>query len=794
MIFNMNNNQAEDSGYVVGTTNKNATSANNNISNKPLEVDGGQVIITKPAIDSKDKYLFEGKEMTPKEILSILNSEHGGISFQEGGKVPIQFYNVGGAITDGAKEEMEKNYVGRDCVVSTHDDWSNDKYIIDKIILDYKTASIFLVLNDGDECDLSRIITQGTFMYIKPFSTANDAMNENLFGKNYFNIIKQYGYKTMLPWQVKRLVFKDDNLEYMVLGREHDGQYFQIELKSNFHNMDRIITYNYPILNLPPDFSTSSEIVYPTQNSPYFNKENLIGNFVLSASMDDDDYWQVFNPDGYVFLYDMPTLSNNAYYDCCNIKEEDGYIYERPLNYDKSRELNENTILQVGSKCKVAFRERMACYKIENVVMNDDTYYDYEVLPKAKKLKLDYTQTIKGEKYAILDIQIIGIKLTTSLQCGAIMFEYNNQNYITTDFMGDMNFLIIKHYETIDEDRRGGLGSNPLEKEIVRKRKKDERDVELYTTLIDTINEDILQLTLMRDIASGQKQKVQIDRKLSDLREQRDKYLLDANTSVELIDKLGNTFEQVRVEEYEPTNQLLSINGQPSELSEKQWYKVRSQNFLNWFGDWQSAFYTGDYTNVSKVVNPRTQEPLVCYHGSRADFMSWRFNDFPAAYFADNRSYSQWFANLTSDGFMYQVFVDIKNPIDVMGMGLDALTLRRISDYLQVEYGIPQSASLPDLPKYEKAGQQAMDEYLDSEFKFWQYIRHINPKLIIYLRDNTFYDGIMMYEDNPQDLINGQPNQTGSYMVFRQEQIKWSSAEHFNTQVNNAGFEKGGKI
>jgi hypothetical protein len=143
---------------------------------------------------------------------------------------------------------------------------------------------------------------------------------------------------------------------------------------------------------------------------------------------------------------------------------------------------------------------------------------------------------------------------------------------------------------------------------------------------------------------------------------------------------------------------------------------------------------------------------------------------------------------------MYQVFVDIKNPIDVMGMGLDALTLRRISDYLQVEYGIPQSASLPDLPKYEKAGQQAMDEYLDSEFKFWQYIRHINPKLIIYLRDNTFYDGIMMYEDNPQDLINGQPNQTGSYMVFRQEQIKWSSAEHFNTQVNNAGFEKGGKI
>ena len=111
MIFNMNNNQAEDSGYVVGTTNKNATSANNNISNKPLEVDGGQVIITKPAIDSKDKYLFEGKEMTPKEILSVLNSEHGGVSFQQGGKVPTQFYNVGGAITDGATHPGNRHHL-----------------------------------------------------------------------------------------------------------------------------------------------------------------------------------------------------------------------------------------------------------------------------------------------------------------------------------------------------------------------------------------------------------------------------------------------------------------------------------------------------------------------------------------------------------------------------------------------------------------------------------------------------------------------------------------------------------
>jgi hypothetical protein len=76
--------------------------------------------------------------------------------------------------------------------------------------------------------------------------------------------------------------------------------------------------------------------------------------------------------------------------------------------------------------------------------------------------------------------------------------------------------------------------------------------------------------------------------------------------------------------------------------------------------------------------------------------------------------------------------------------------------------------------------------------QFWVYIRKFNTALLNYMREKTFYDGILMYEDNPQDIINGHKNVTGSYMVLRQEQIKWASAEHFNTQVENAGFAKGG--
>ena len=51
-------------------------------------------------------------------------------------------------------------------------------------------------------------------------------------------------------------------------------------------------------------------------------------------------------------------------------------------------------------------------------------------------------------------------------------------------------------------------------------------------------------------------------------------------------------------------------NGKPTKLNERQWLQVRTQNFLNWFGDW-----INDPKNASKVVD-ENGEPRVVYHGS----------------------------------------------------------------------------------------------------------------------------------------------------------------------------------
>lgn len=48
-----------------------------------------------------------------------------------------------------------------------------------------------------------------------------------------------------------------------------------------------------------------------------------------------------------------------------------------------------------------------------------------------------------------------------------------------------------------------------------------------------------------------------------------------------------------------------------TELNYRQWVQVRTPSFKAWFGDWEN-----DPENASKVVNPRTGEPLVVYHGT----------------------------------------------------------------------------------------------------------------------------------------------------------------------------------
>ncbi|HHF1113842.1 TPA: LPD38 domain-containing protein [Haemophilus influenzae] len=102
-------------------------------------------------------------------------------------------------------------------------------------------------------------------------------------------------------------------------------------------------------------------------------------------------------------------------------------------------------------------------------------------------------------------------------------------------------------------------------------------------------------------------------------------------------------------------------NGE-TELTFHQWKQVRSPEFKAWFGDWEN-----DPENSSKVVNERTGEPLVAYHGTGAEFNVFDKNKAGAGndkglrgkgfYFSPNRTTSESYGEK-----IIGAYVSLKNP------------------------------------------------------------------------------------------------------------------------------------
>jgi hypothetical protein len=112
---------------------------------------------------------------------------------------------------------------------------------------------------------------------------------------------------------------------------------------------------------------------------------------------------------------------------------------------------------------------------------------------------------------------------------------------------------------------------------------------------------------------------------------------------------------------YEGTDQWMKApNGEPTKLNERQWLQVRTQNFKDWFGDWEN-----DPKNASKVVD-ENGEPRVVYHGSGNSFNEFMFSgyhrDIDGYYFSSDKDSAMSYTDLTSE-FLYEVFLNVRNPI-----------------------------------------------------------------------------------------------------------------------------------
>jgi hypothetical protein len=319
--------------------------------------------------------------------------------------------------------------------------------------------------------------------------------------------------------------------------------------------------------------------------------------------------------------------------------------------------------------------------------------------------------------------------------------------------------------------------SQKLNAQITRKKNSFEQDIEALKTLMSIYKEDEIAVysTLLQKLRETQKNQEEFLQK---------KYFQNDLTNLLKLYARGQELGGQR-EVTQTKSGLSTPTGAPSELDIIQWKIVRSDEFKKWFGDWELAYETKNYEGVSKAINPRTAEPMVLYHGKgnmKAEATFFNLSGFPAKYLGANLSYSQWFANAYQElRVVYEFYARVMNPLDFESLGLGEITPIEFKRLISSLYGYDITTRLvaEDRPQ-----------------KLWMIIRS-NPLMLKELRDKTPYDGIIMYEDNPQDILpSGEPNSTLDFVVFQNNQIKSADNRNqtFLLDSPDFRFEKGGLI
>lgn len=105
---------------------------------------------------------------------------------------------------------------------------------------------------------------------------------------------------------------------------------------------------------------------------------------------------------------------------------------------------------------------------------------------------------------------------------------------------------------------------------------------------------------------------------------------------------------------------MLAPNGRQTHLTEQQWLQVRTQEFKEWFGDWEN-----DPANASKIVD-ENGEPLVVWHSGTDTYSVFNLDKSPNGFYFGTQEQAFARADMEIDyvpnGMLIQTFLNIRNP------------------------------------------------------------------------------------------------------------------------------------
>jgi hypothetical protein len=806
-------------GYLVGKRHsEGGIKAINKSTGQPLEMEGGEVVITRNAVSSGEKHEFEGQMLTNREILSKINESGGGVSFEDGGEVchvcDAEYNYKGKKMKDiDIFKEMAKGGEVDDILQAVDELTFED---LNEKFSDEKDAVIeaLMRINAGDipwkYCFKGNKNTpyEGRYFFIQnqnvPFTEVNlvevFVENQEQFSIDYGDMAENF---TVLPKEFEIYVHNFKHIAYKKIGK------FETFTLGNPTGLRAKFEFEKDQLNV----DAFECIVLTEENKELFLTDNseVSPQTTNQEILDYVEYWKTLLPDTFTAFDKF----NNSF---VSSKFFRAYAVIHRESISSPIELKYFIIYG-----KMEMQGKSATEKVYSFNLREDEKRIWKVeenypFTNFEKKSIDFANVYN------LDI-VIGYKdcynnLDLNYLCNFKMpIKINNsefsegQSRIVSVITGDNELSFqFTHRGSINTVLIEGLEDPEMDKITID---FAEKNTSVERKFIESkIRELGLKIKLFRssmtleEFGAVQRQLRMYVQLL------QESYLREKNSNPisffeRIKDAIKLDFGNINAQ-YPPTTNL-SINGLPSQLTEQEWLTVRRDDFKIWFGDWEKAYYEQNYVGVSTIIDDATKEPLAVYHGTNVKFVDWKtYESNNLHYFAKKREMSEWFARAWEMGrddkagkesqkikegnpfqgaFLYRVFLDIKNPIDFSPFGVEKVKLSDLIAYLKIKYGVGDF-ELWSKNDYFKKGAVTME----SKIFTWQIIR-LWQNFNTYVREFTPYDGFIFYEYIPSKANSGNIEDASlSFCAFKTEQIKFHDAVSFSTEVADSRFNRGGIV
>ena len=746
----------EAGGMLVGKRHsKGGIKAINKSTGQPLEMEGGEVVITRDAVSDNKKRSFNGKMMTNRQILSAINESGGGVSFADGGQVPsdVQFdcnaeYEYGG-----------KTMCGKD--------------------LAYAMGGVTTaIVTDPNEAMADLQATYGFGDVYKDGGATDDEIFDNAreeLGEEYLENLDKFAEGGQLqtdqfPIDIDEATFvKDLGGSTGAKLYEYKGNKFVVKAgASEGQSYDEFLANQvYYLLDVPVPRSTFvggsvvKEFIRKDADVDYDNPNDvklIVRGYVADALLGN---WDVYKNDNIIFM-DIPEKTpfridngGSLRYRARGEKKDNfgTEVFELQTSKDNNPKIKPyitDTVIKKGIKKIIEEKENIL-----------DLFKDDGIFRKKIEGRISYLEGVlneindrRGTDFVDEDVKVDVEKAKeSSLNKEPKIYEETFEMKFLKDKIQNMRKIFNLKKANLSELEKG------IELRNIRRFEIKLDELRLEQKSFDDILDSIIDSSL---IEFGD---MDIERKLTKSK---------------------------------------SINGETSLLTKREQEVVKTQSFIDWFGDWELAYETNNYEGVSKVINQQTKEPLVVYHGTNKKFVAWEtYTENNLHYFSKKKEFATWFAefsgmrgddafikgedikkdNFTDGTFVYSCFLDIKNPIDFAPFGVEAVPFNKLLEYVTVKYDI----DLSKIKGYENYKNLTTKVYTWRLIRQWQNFN-------LYIRNNTPFDGFSFYEYIPNSQKRGFEDASLCFTAFNSNQIKFTTNKTFTKQSADSRLEVGGLI